>query len=147
MLGKRSGQVFSVPKPRKAQQAGPAGKEVKQRGYTDRHKKSHHCFRYCLGRRSKKFEAMFSPYVKILCILSHSSIFSTWLHCFSTAWELVYLKVNGMLGWKERRGRKKRKKGKKNQGQILKSKSYSQTDFSLCLLSCFSQPPYWHRQI
>lgn len=29
------------------------------------------------------------------------------------------------------------KRGEKIQGQILKSESYSQTNFSLCLLSCF----------
>lgn len=35
-----SGQMFSAPKPRKAQQAGPAVEGVKQRGHTDRYKKN-----------------------------------------------------------------------------------------------------------
>lgn len=72
----------------------------------------------------KSLRLCFPPHVKILCILSHSNIFSTWLHCFPSAWVLVYLKVNGILGWKERRGKKKGKKGEKNPG----------TDFEIQIL-------------
>jgi len=83
-----------------------------------------------------------------LCPLLHNNISSIRLHCFSSAWVLVYLKVNGMLGLKERRGRKKKKgnRAKKSRDKFWNPNAVLRLIF-LCLLSWFSQQPYWHRQI